>query len=307
MSELDVIDQETGEILEQLPDERDREDVPDEIIDVEPPATISDTAAMIIEDATAEIRRLIRRSSEDILEIGRNLVRVRDLLPKGQFQDWVTSEFSWSLRTAYNFIAVHERLGGFIERGQLASVSNAALYMLAGGSVPDEVVASITQRVENGERIGPKDVAGALEDHRRAARTDDATLYTCTACGQTFAATVWHCETCNNHWEPGVHPCPECASDKPAPVPTVIDLVTVPSKPDVFAPPPLNISVSSGSTASDPATPTQSKDEKCARMITNMAWVTALSPSDVVAHMDDIQRENMDQLVDWFVKLGQVL
>jgi hypothetical protein len=62
--------------------------------------------------ATADrIRQMIRNSLENIIEIGTELVAVKNALPHGQFGKWLDVEFGWSERTVRNFMAVAERFG----------------------------------------------------------------------------------------------------------------------------------------------------------------------------------------------------
>lgn len=62
-----------------------------------------------IEEATAAIRERLRKAAQDIWEIGRMLSDVQSKLQRGQFDDWIKTEFDWSRRTAYKFISVFKR------------------------------------------------------------------------------------------------------------------------------------------------------------------------------------------------------
>lgn len=57
---------------------------------------------------TAAIHQLRQRVREDIIEIGRRLVAVRDRLEPGGWLAWLEAEFGWSDQTAYRFIHVYE-------------------------------------------------------------------------------------------------------------------------------------------------------------------------------------------------------
>jgi hypothetical protein len=62
--------------------------------------------------ATADrIRQMIRNSLENIIEIGTELVAVKNALPHGQFGKWLDVEFGWSERTVRNFMAVAQCFG----------------------------------------------------------------------------------------------------------------------------------------------------------------------------------------------------
>jgi hypothetical protein len=61
--------------------------------------------------AAAEIKTLMRRTAEDILRVGHLLIEMSaSKLGHGNFLPWLGAEFEMSQSTAYNFIAVAEKL-----------------------------------------------------------------------------------------------------------------------------------------------------------------------------------------------------
>lgn len=110
-------------------------------------------SGIVVQQRATEIKDLLRTTAENIVRIGEKLVEVRGRLPSGQFNDWIEYEFSWSRRSAYNFINVYERFGG--ERANFAqlNIATSALYQLAAPSTPAEAVNEIMDRAEEGERI----------------------------------------------------------------------------------------------------------------------------------------------------------
>ena len=111
----------------------------------------------IIKQRTEEIKERLKRSAQDIWEIGQKLFEVRSKLAYGQFDSWLTAEFGWSRRTAYNFIKVYE---AFPERATVAQVSIAAsaLYQLSSPSTPQKVREEFIERAKHGEKITRKDI-----------------------------------------------------------------------------------------------------------------------------------------------------
>ena len=105
-----------------------------------------------VQEKTGEIRERLRRSAQDIWEIGQRLVEVRTQLNHGQFESWLKSEFGWSRRTAYNFISVYET---FRESASFAKIdiSTSALYLLASPSTPQAIREEFIERAERGEKI----------------------------------------------------------------------------------------------------------------------------------------------------------
>jgi hypothetical protein len=77
---------------------------------------------IVVQQRTGEIKERLRRSAQDIWEIGQKLAQVRSWLKHGQFETWLKAEFGWSRRTAYNFINVYEALA---EPANLAQIDIA--------------------------------------------------------------------------------------------------------------------------------------------------------------------------------------
>lgn len=66
----------------------------------------------VVHAATERIRLRMRRTAEDIIEIGRDLITIKKALPHGQFGEWLRSEFEMTEMTAQRFMQVTERFGG---------------------------------------------------------------------------------------------------------------------------------------------------------------------------------------------------
>ena len=58
---------------------------------------------------TAEIQWLLKRSTADIIKIGKNLIEIKESLPHGMFLQWVQSEFEMSPRSANDFMNIARR------------------------------------------------------------------------------------------------------------------------------------------------------------------------------------------------------
>jgi hypothetical protein len=120
---------------------------------------------LVIQQRTGEIRERLKRSAQDIWEIGQKLTDVRSRLKHGQFEIWLKAEFGWSRRTAYNFINVYEAFG---ERANLAQIdiATSALYLLAAPSTPQEVRSGVLERAKAGETVTHKQLRQVLEEER---------------------------------------------------------------------------------------------------------------------------------------------
>lgn len=108
--------------------------------------------AMAAKTAAERIKLRLKRTVEDIIEIGRELAAVKAELPHGKFLPWIASEFEMDQKTAFNFMSVYERFGG----GKLGIFPNfkpTILYALSAPSTPDSVVEKAIEKAEAGESV----------------------------------------------------------------------------------------------------------------------------------------------------------
>jgi hypothetical protein len=98
------------------------------------------------------IRAKVKKTLENIIEIGAELQAVKDALDHGQFGRWLQAEFGWTERTARNFMAVAERFGKTEIISDLR-IQPTAAYLLAAPSAPDEARQAAIERAASGEQI----------------------------------------------------------------------------------------------------------------------------------------------------------
>jgi hypothetical protein len=102
--------------------------------------------------STAErIRERLKKTLEDLIGVGSDLLEIKKELPHGQFGAWLKAEFGWSERTAQNFMSVAERFKSakFAE----LPIQPSAAYLLAAPAVPDEARQVAIEKAEAGEEI----------------------------------------------------------------------------------------------------------------------------------------------------------
>lgn len=119
----------------------------------------------LVEEHTGEIRRLARRSAEDIVEIGERLMEVKAALQHGDFGDWVKAEFGWSYEAAKKFMQVARQFKtvNFTD----LQIAPSALYALASGSTPDFIREEVIGMAQaTGQPVTNKLVQARLEAHR---------------------------------------------------------------------------------------------------------------------------------------------
>ncbi len=121
----------------------------------------------IVQQCTGEIKERLRRTAQDVWEVGQKLYEVRSQLEHGQFEGWLSAEFGWSRRTAYNFINVYEAFGENTNFAQL-DIATSALYKLAAPSTPKSVRQEFLAKAEQGEKITHKAITQVLAAEKNA-------------------------------------------------------------------------------------------------------------------------------------------
>jgi hypothetical protein len=109
------------------------------------------------------IRELGKRVLKDILEIGRRLAIAKGLVPHGEWEEWLETEFGWSSDTALNFMRVHEFSQDYESRKfRDLKIAPSAIYLLSQRNTPVQVRDEIIGRAEAGEEITHKTVKAAI-------------------------------------------------------------------------------------------------------------------------------------------------
>ncbi len=101
--------------------------------------------------AAERIRTKLKRTAQDIVEIGRDLAAQKEALPHGQFGAWLNAEFDMSQQTAVRMMQVAERFGGQIYHSD--KFAPTLLYALAAPQTPQEVVQQAVEAAESGEKV----------------------------------------------------------------------------------------------------------------------------------------------------------
>jgi hypothetical protein len=111
------------------------------------------------------IKARMKRTAEDIIAIGLDLIAVKEELGHGQFLQWISAEFGMSQKTSSNFMHVADRFGEDIKLVNFTNFPASILYELAAPSTSDSVVS----QVQSGE-IPPtlEAIKAAKEAEKRA-------------------------------------------------------------------------------------------------------------------------------------------
>jgi len=114
-------------------------------------SSLDDEARHFVQQQTGEIRGLMKRTAQGIVEIGQRLIDVKEKLGHGRFGSWLESEFEWTDRMARQFMRVAEAFK--LENFSDLNFASSALYLLASPSTPESVREEAIARAEAGEPI----------------------------------------------------------------------------------------------------------------------------------------------------------
>jgi hypothetical protein len=113
-------------------------------------ASLQPETRAAVQRYTVEIKALMKRAAQDIIEIGQRLIEVKARLEHGHFGIWLAAEFDWSDQTALNFMNVARRFASIPNGLEFAP---RALYLLAAPSTPEAARQEAIERAEAGEEI----------------------------------------------------------------------------------------------------------------------------------------------------------
>lgn len=128
-----------------------------------------------VKQAVQAIREKLRRAAQDIWEIGRMLSEVQSTLQRGQFDDWLKTEFDWSRRTAYKFISVYKRFDRSINLEEI-DIATSALYLLAAESTPEEIREEFIQKAQDGKKITHQEVFQVVQELKQKSNSKSQEL-----------------------------------------------------------------------------------------------------------------------------------
>ena len=106
-----------------------------------------------IEAKTLEIRKLQRQTAENIVLMGGLLIEIKELIPAGQFEDYLEYEFGqehgYTPRSAQNFMNVNRH---FKDKPITDSIAPSVLYLLSAPSTPENARERVIQSARSEER-----------------------------------------------------------------------------------------------------------------------------------------------------------
>jgi hypothetical protein len=121
----------------------------------------------VVQQKTGEIRCLMRRAAQDIVDIGLKLLEVKEQLPHGQWLPWLAREFpQWGERSARNFMSVATTF----KSATVADlpIAQRALYLLASPSTPPAARNEAIAVARRGEEVTHAKAREIVESHMPA-------------------------------------------------------------------------------------------------------------------------------------------
>lgn len=127
-------------------------------------SALEPAAAKVAQAAALEIHAASKRCAETIIEIGKRLSGVKEILPHGSWLPWLEAEFGWSSVSAWRFMQVYEKFKSYNLKD--LSMSSEVLYLLAAPSTPEAVREVAVDLSAAGQKVTPKTVQQLKESHK---------------------------------------------------------------------------------------------------------------------------------------------
>lgn len=125
---------------------------------------------IVVQQRTGEIRGLMRRAAQDIVDIGLKLIEVKEALPHGRFLPWLQSEFKeWGRTSAFRFMTVAEKF----KDSNLEHLAPSALYLLAEKDTPETARQEALAIAAKGEAVSHAKAREILDAHKQPQPRDE--------------------------------------------------------------------------------------------------------------------------------------
>ena len=136
-------------------------------------AALEREARTVVLSRTNEIKSLMRRTAQDLIDIGQKLTEVKEQLEHGNFMNWLKAEFDWSVSAATRFMRVSEQFK-FVNLANL-NFAPSALYELAAPSTPEKARTEAISRARSGEKITYSLAKALVSQHKKSTKSKRTT------------------------------------------------------------------------------------------------------------------------------------
>ena len=140
-------------------------------------SSLDEDLSSFVQEKTQKIKKLIKKTTEDIINIGTYLTEVKEKLGHGNYLNWLYSEFKWSNATASRFMNVAAKFKSISL--QDLDILPTALYELAAPSAPEEATFEAIERAKRGETITAqkvKDIKAKYKPRKKNNRKNTETV-----------------------------------------------------------------------------------------------------------------------------------
>jgi hypothetical protein len=117
-----------------------------------------------LQEAAQRIKSLRRAATEHAIEIGRELLRVKESLPHGDFVRWVERSCEFKIRTAQDLMKLAREAGPNANVVALMVPSTLRVYLSKRTS--PAVRSTIVKRLEKGERVSRRELYSEASDSK---------------------------------------------------------------------------------------------------------------------------------------------
>lgn len=125
-----------------------------------------------VRSAARDIKSLGVRVKESMISMGQRLLETKELLPHGQFQVWIETEFGLAYRTAAEWMNAARQYHG--KSAAVALLSDSAMMILAAPSVPEAArEQAIAEAQANGKSPTKQRVKEIVDQHKPETPTQE--------------------------------------------------------------------------------------------------------------------------------------
>ena len=130
-----------------------------------------ETASLLIEE-TDKIRAIMKKTVENIIEIGGRLYKVKAKLEYGLFKQWIETELSLDYTTANNFMRVFDTFNNRKEEIAKLGLNVSVLYLMSARNTPEAFREEVFRRAEAGYPLSHAEAKQLKKEYLERSQTD---------------------------------------------------------------------------------------------------------------------------------------
>ena len=131
---------------------------------------LSPQAEARLSELVKQIVSLHRKSTGQVFELGECLVEAKSVQPIKRYGRWLKENCGYSVRSAWSFISVHERLADHRERLEQHAVGTTALFELAKAET--DQIEDVIKQFDEGKCLKPSEIKAIIGDKKDDAAED---------------------------------------------------------------------------------------------------------------------------------------